>query len=699
MEPTGGTRSRSKEQATQAKPNARCAGHRRGCYVSDTSVTGSGVSWMPVPLWGGRIHRPRCAQGRELPIRSSADADESPEPPVLVCSLVCVALGFSAAAVVLPPGPTVPGVPGSAWPARPPSVVLVKDSTIPAAVDVQGAAAFPLKDIKAGQVAKGYTVFASSRGPEPFSAEILGVMHGYLGPGEDLIIARLVGEQIERTGVISGMSGSPVYIDGKLVGAVGYRFGQFTKDAIAGITPIERMMTGAPLPLAVGATSAGKRSMADTPWGRAEPIAIPISVSGLAPGVAEGFASILAERGYGPLMAAGGSSSSSTPSRPAQRFFAAGPIAGLMVDGDIQMAGIGTVTWVKGDRFLAFGHPFMGTGISTMPVSNAEIVTTVASDAGSWKMGQATGPVGRLTDDRLHAIAGTMGERPRTIPVTLTVDLPSPRKGQDATTNLHFEVMDHPTDTPLFSAIAIANALQGRVSAENGGTFDVIVDATVTTGDRVQLAARLADDTTNPAVPAALAVLAGVSALTESDFVDVKLASLNVTVRGRPEVELSRIVSAAVVSSAKAGESVAVAVGLLPWRAALREERVSFRVPRGLAPGAYAVVVASAGAAGRVEREGGLVALPRSYADQLAQVKDQAQPGSVSVYIVRDEVSPRLEGAPLPGLPASLAELTGGTGGLYGGGGFEARASRVSRVVLGGAVIVGEAMARLIVTE
>jgi hypothetical protein len=102
-----------------------------------------------------------------------------------------------------------------------------------------------------------------------------------------------------------------------------------------------------------------------------------------------------------------------------------------------------------------------------MPVSNAEIVTTVASDAGSWKMGQATAPVGRLTDDRLHAIAGTMGDQPKTVPVTLTFDLPSPRKGADAQTRDRFTVLRHPTDTPLFSAIAVANALQNRIAVAN----------------------------------------------------------------------------------------------------------------------------------------------------------------------------------------------------------------------------------------
>jgi hypothetical protein len=347
-----------------------------------------------------------------------------------------------------------------------------------------------------------------------------------------------------------------------------------------------------------------------------------------------------------------------------QRFYAAGPIAGMIVDGDVKMAGIGTVTWVQGDRFLAFGHPFMGTGVSNMPVGNAHIVTTVASLAGSWKMGQATVPVGRLTDDRLHAIAGTMGDLPRTVPVDLSVDLWSPRKGADAKATYHFEVMDHPTDTPLFSAIAIANALQGRVTAENGGTFDVLVDVTTSRGDRVLLPARIADDTLNPAVPTALAVLAGVSNVVESDFAEVKLQSLKVTVRGRSDVELARIMAASTLGAARAGEEAELAVQLLPWR-----------------------------------KEGGLIPLPRSYRDQLEQATLRAPPGSLSVYLVRDEESPRLMGETLPGLPPSLRQVTAGTGGFLGGGMTELRATRVARTTVSAGVIVGDATARLEVIE
>ncbi|MDP2343883.1 MAG: SpoIVB peptidase S55 domain-containing protein [Deltaproteobacteria bacterium] len=574
---------------------------------------------------------------------------------------------------------------------------LPRDPTAPAAVDVEDPPVMPLKDVKAGQKGKGYTVFSSRVGPEEFSFEVLGVMRGYLGPGEDLIIARLTGAQIERTGVISGMSGSPAYIDGKLIGAVGYRFGQFTKDPIAGITPIERMKTGESIP--ASSSSSKIPVFADTPWGRAQPVATPLIVSGLSPVVAAAFADKLQERGYGNMIAAGAvavSSSNSSAQKPV-RFYAAGPIAGLLVDGDLSMAGIGTVTWVKGDRFLAFGHPFLGTGKTEMPVSNAEIVTTVASEAGSWKMGQATAPVGRLTDDRLHAIAGTMGDAPQTVPVSLTFDLHGPRKGSDARTTERFSVIRHPTDTPLFCAIAIANALQNRVAVDAGGTFDVVVDTLLSTGDRVVLPARSADKNADPALPTAFAVLAALSNLTESDYADVEVKSVSVTVKSRPEVEQARIVSASVVSRVKSGKSAVVDVRLQSFQGAARQQRIEFVLPRGLDPGSYAVVVAAAGPASRIEREGGLLALPTTFSEELTLIKNAPPPGSITVYLVRDESSPRLGGRALPGLPDSLAEITSGSGGLFGGGAFEARAARLARAQTTG-VIIGEASARITVT-
>ncbi len=578
---------------------------------------------------------------------------------------------------------------------------LPKDPLASKAVDVEDPPLFPLKDIKGGQKGIAYTVFSTAKGPEQLGFEVLGVMHGYLGPGEDLIIAKLTGPIIERTGVIAGMSGSPAYIDGKLVGAIGYRFGQFTKDPIAGITPIERMMTGA---VVATSTKTGGRVMADSPWGAAEPIATPIIASGLSPNVIEAFRPELEKRGYGNVMAGGGGggaqamgSSKHEGAKPV-RFYASGPIAGLLVDGDISMAGVGTVTWVKGDRFLAFGHPFLGMGKTEMPVSNAEIVVTVASDAGSWKMGQAIAPVGRLTDDRLHAIAGTMGEIPKTVPVTLTFDVPSPRKGADAQTTDHFTVLRHPTDTPLFCAIAVANALQNRIAVDAGGTYDVFVDATLSTGDRLQLPGRIADKNADVALPAAFAVLAALSNVTDSDYADVSIEAVNVKVVGRSDVDSARVVAAHVVSGGVPGKAAVVVARLQPFQAAAREQRVTFTVPRGLDDGSYSIVVAGASAAARIEREGGLVPVAQSFADELNQLRASPPPGSISVYLVRDESSPRISGRALPGLPDSLAEVTSGGGGVLGGGNVDARATLLTRVN-GGGVVSGEASVRLLVAD
>lgn len=572
-------------------------------------------------------------------------------------------------------------------------VVPPPDPSVPKAVAVEDPPIFALKDIKPGMRGKGWTVFESSKGPEAFEAVILGVMEGFLGPGEDLIIARLVGEKIERTGVISGMSGSPVYIDGKLVGAVGYRFGAFTKDAIAGITPIERMLTAADLPASVSKKGAHKPTSA---WGEAVPIAVPVGVSGVSPAVLDAFAPLFEERGYGPLVASGGvaTSASATLSRKPVRFYAGGPISGDIIQGDIHMGAIGTVTWVKGERFLAFGHPFMGSGKTAMPVANAEIVTTVASEAGSWKMGQPTVAVGSLSDDRLHAIAGTMGSTPPMMPLRVTMDLASPRAAKDAKRELNYKVFQHETDTPLFVAIAVANTLANRVAAEkSGGTVDVTVQAKLSTGDVLPWTFRAADEGSGFELPVAFGILGLLSAAIEQDYVDASLASVDVVVKSREEVDRARIVSVDALRPFVAGQKSEVRVRLQTWQGPVIERRISVRVPNGLPEGQYQLVAAGQSESGRIEREGGLVPQPTSFKQYLSNLLKAPPPGALSLYLVADEPSVKLEGRPLPDLPPSIAGLVSDGGGLSGGV-VEERAARLSRDVDDG-VIVGESTAKI----
>lgn len=607
---------------------------------------------------------------------------------MLAALLVAVVAPQLALATPLPPDPSVP------------KVVAREDPPI-----------FPLAQVKAGQRGTGFTVFESAKGPQPFDAVILGVMKGFLGPGEDLIIARLEGKDIERTGVIAGMSGSPVYIDGKLVGAVGYRFGAFTKDAIAGITPIERMMTAATAKQARPTRGAARASSSISPptapmsamsaWGRAEPIAIPLAAAGVPPAVAAAFGPELERRGYGPLVGAGGGFSSGAAAVPSGagaptplRLYAGGPISGQLVDGDMSMGAIGTVTWVKGDRFLAFGHPFLGNGETAMPVANAEIVVTVASEAGSWKMGQATAPVGRLTDDRLHAIAGTMGPPPPMVPLTVKMQGDSPREAADAKKELHYRVFQHPTDTPLFVAITVASSLGQRVAAEQaGGTVDVKLQARLSTGDMVTYPFRAADEGVGFDMPVALGVMALLGTLTEQHFAEVKLESVEVTVTSRREVDLARVVSVDAPSGLVAGKPATVRVRLQPFRGAMIERRIPVKVPAGLPAGGYQLVAAGQTEALRQEREGGLFTLATNYNSYLKNVLQAPPPGALSLYLVRDEATLRLDGRPLPDLPASLAGVLADGGGLSGGV-FDARAVRLARVA-GDGVVGGESTAKV----
>jgi hypothetical protein len=563
-------------------------------------------------------------------------------------------------------------------------------------IQVEDPPVFPLSAVKPGQKGTGYTVFSSLRGPEPFQFEVLGVMKSFLGPGEDLIIARLYGGEIEKTGVISGMSGSPVYIDGKLVGAVGYRFGAFTKEPIAGITPIERMKQAAPAPSArVAHRSAEPRQVVASAWGQAEPIAVPLSISGVPAHVLEGFRPELDRRGYQAVAQGGGGGASRAPP---VRFYPGGPISGNIVDGDVTFGAIGTVTWVKGDRFLAFGHPFMGQGKSDIPVGNAQIVTTVASEAGSWKMGQGLNTFGRLTDDRLHAIAGTMGQVPARARVQLTIDAESPRKGADAQTSFEYLVMQHETDTPMFIAIAIAGSMGSRIAVERGGTVDVSMVAKLSDGSALPMAFRASDVGMGFELPVAFSVLAALTAAVDQDFKEVLIDGVDVKVKTTNAVQRTRIAGVDAPRGLEAGKEAELRVRLASFRGKqIEERRIKVRVPRGTPAGAYTLVVAGATESARVEREIGAVPTPLNFARHIQNIKDSPPPGSLSVFLVSDDATLKLDGQALSGLPASMEGLLAGGGGLSGQV-LDARGLLLARTLDGG-VVFGEAQSKTFVRD
>ena len=303
---------------------------------------------------------------------------------------------------------------------------------------------FPLAEVKRGMKGVAYTVFEGVN-PEPMQVEILGILRDALGPGQDMILARLHGDKPEYTGVVAGMSGSPVYIDGRLVGALSYRIGQFSKEPIAGITPIESMLqvrdgNGAaavaicsgrwkiePMRGALaarqaqgqnddsffgGAPSGDSFSRHEQPEIRA--METPLVFGGFSPETVERFGDTFRAMGLTPVAGLGGADPTAVQPEP---LVPGSAVSAVLVRGDLSMAGTCTVTYVDPKRLLACGHPITQYGPVDMPMTKAEVLASLASPLNAFKIINTTETVGAFTEDRASAIMGQFGKKARMIPV------------------------------------------------------------------------------------------------------------------------------------------------------------------------------------------------------------------------------------------------------------------------------------------
>ena len=551
-------------------------------------------------------------------------------PRVGGLALLAGVLGVSAARAEAPAPPFADGFP------------VTRESSI-----------YELDEVKRGDRGVGYTVFAGEA-VEPFDVEVLGIMEDMLGPGRPVILARLSGPKIEFTGVISGMSGSPVYIDGRLVGAVAYRFGSFAREPIAGITPIRSMMAARggpavsrpvrrvsvegiavdalqgrdaswldmPLPGAVGATARD-----DDVAGQARPITTPISTSGLAPGARQVLSRRLRATSSAVTSFAAGHATIEGPSDnvsgrvggvTALPIAPASPIAALLVEGDLNIAAIGTVTYVENDEVLAFGHPFVGFGRVAFPMATAGILNTLASEAGSYKQGIAAREVGVIRDDRLTAISGALGERAETVGFVVQF---TNATGQTETTRV--EIVADPFWLPIMLEAVASSAIEGRLDLEVGGT----VDATM----RIVLKDRALELTQSYSAPSPVRVTSAVgfdlgtlaAIIARNDLAEPEFERVELSARYRTEVRLAEIVRVVPDTTlVDAGETVALEVFLRDFRGRVSSERVELAIPRS-ARGELDVYVAGGPAFDRrVERKTGL-ARPTTFDGLLGLIADR----------------------------------------------------------------------------
>jgi len=494
---------------------------------------------------------------------------------------------------------------------------------------------FSVSDLKPGLTGVGYTVFSSQKGLETFGVKILGTMQNVLGPNKDLIIAELSGPRFQdRRQVVAGMSGSPVYIDGKLLGAVGYGFGSFTHVPIAGITPIRDM-------LQANQPNLKETSLAAHPdFGQLAPLALPLMVQGMPSQNFNEFSEELKKRGYGSLMQGAGTGSSSGDKIP---LFAGGPLAIPLISGAMTMASIGTVSYVKDNLFLGFGHPFLASGVSALPIFNAEIVTTIFSNRYAYKLGQATTPIGVLTNDRLSAITGEMGKTAKTIPMDVHFE----------GSFWHYELAKHKTDTPLFASIALLNTLSRRVERELGGTFQIDMTSQISSGQIFSLTRHLAGYQKALERPLARTLLRELTLMLQKDLEDISLSSLKVHIKRNPSVKVKKLVGLNIYGAFKPGKKSQIDILLKPWQKPIESRRVQLSVPTTLSQDKVELIAVDRENYVKFMKEAGQWTKHTNVSDHIKQLASRPSDSDVCFFVRESELAPRKIGRALTGLPLS----------------------------------------------
>src|SRR5450631_1050098 len=322
-----------------------------------------------------------------------------------------------------------------------------------------GTKTFPLADVRRGLHGVAYTVFEGVT-PEPMEVEILGVLKDAIGPGQDMILGRLKGEKPEYTGVVAGMSGSPVYADGKLLGAISYRIGEFSKEPICGITPIAQMLevrdSNGPAQQTASTTIAASQGFV--------PIETPLVLSGFNTEAVKLWQDHFAGTSLMPLAGVGGRAFD----QPQPVHIVPGSaISAHLVRGDLHIAATCIVTYVDAKQLLACGHPITQYGSVYMPMTKALVLATLPSPMNAFKIVNTTETVGSFTEDRHSAIRGAFGQPARMVPVTVTLH------GAVKPQTLHFEVIDQPQITPTAVLVCIYQALQDSNSVGGDTSFHI----------------------------------------------------------------------------------------------------------------------------------------------------------------------------------------------------------------------------------
>lgn len=508
----------------------------------------------------------------------------------------------------------------------------------------------PSKDLVPGTLATARTVFSGTE-IDSFTVEILSVIHG-IGPKQDLILARAVGERIEQVGVAQGMSGSPVFVDGKLVGAISTTW-SLTKEPMMGITPVEQMVQEADSAERLRAASAGRRAsqpgaapVGDRP-GSAAPIGSPLVLSQFDPRLIAVADSVFRPLGF--TVTEGGALGGQEKGGAIEP----GATLGVqLVGGDVNMTAIGTVTWVDGDRVYGWGHPFLSMGDVEMPLVTGYIHAIVPSHAISFKIGAGGDVVGTISGDRRSGIFGKLGAPPPLTKLDLVV-----HRGADSEEKYHFDIVRDQNLLPLLVGLVSSNAFLVNGGSVSFETVSFTQRLVLDDGRETTVKTLFAGDQTIPQISALLSEAAKV--VVTNPFEDVEVKQIDADLSFEPGVRLGSLTKvAADADTLHPGEELHGSYTLRDWRGEEHSHPFAFEIPKTARIGRYLLVVCDAQTAEMFETERNPRAFgPRSLDELLARIDRLRQTNEVHLLLYRATQGVLIDGRPLPDLPLSTLSV------------------------------------------
>lgn len=509
-------------------------------------------------------------------------------------------------------------------------------------------AIFPLKDVRAGLHGIGKTIFSGNR-IEEFQVEVLGVLEN-IGPKQSVILARLSGGPLDKTGVIQGMSGSPVYINGRLLGAVALAF-SYEKEPIAGVRPIEEMQAVGPVGGEATNTIAALNRDRSLGFGASKliEIATPLSFNGFTASTLEHFAPQLRKLGFEPVQGVSGGGRISPKMGDPSLLHPGDMITVQLLAGDYNIGADGTVTDIEGKRVFAFGHQFLSVGNTDLPFARAEVITVVPNVQSSFKISAPREWMGSMTQDRSTSIFGELGRRAHTVPLTIRVN-----GVRHVPSIYHMEMATDRVLSPLILQMAVYSSIDATERVTGLASFNVKGQIEFEKAGPVRIDNTYAGDFGVPATVSA-GVAAPLAYAMGSGFDALRIKSVEINIEASETKRILQVDQITTKREVRPGEPIDLEISFTGENGVELDKRVSYTVPLGTPVGTMQFTVTDAGSANLADYQQFISMLPKSPTQVITLLNRLRRNTKAYLRVSRNEIAYQAQGMDLPDPPPSLA--------------------------------------------